>query len=125
MFSLLKAGALALLFSSGVSGPAEMRMLVEQELKGHPHKSEIMEVIECESGFDHLTQSWHRDPKGPNGQENSWGLVQINLDYNPNVNLEEALDWRFSVEFIKKHFQQGRKEMWTCWKILNKTAYGR
>ena len=122
MLSVLKAGALSILFSSGISGPIEMRILVEQELKGHPHKNEIMRVIECESGFDHLIQSQHKDSRGPNGLENSWGLVQINLDYNPNVKLEEALDWKFSLEFIKKHFQAGRKSMWSCWNIINETV---
>src|SRR3989344_576616 len=119
MVPLLIGGALAVLFSTGISGPVEMRMLVEEELRGHPHKEEILKVIECESGFDHLTQSQHKDPKGPNGLENSWGLVQINLDYNPKVNLGEAMDWKFSIEFIKKHFQEGNKEMWSCWKIIN------
>lgn len=116
MFPLLKAGAFALLFASGVSGPAEMKMLVSEELGNHPQKIEIMGVIACESGFQDTVQSEHKDPKGPNGQENSWGLVQINLDHNPKVKLDQALDWKFSLEFIKSNFEQGRQRMWTCWK---------
>ena len=84
-----------------------------------------MQVIECESGFDPMIQSQHKDQKGPNGLENSWGLVQINLDYNPQVTREEAQDWKFALEFIKKHFQEDRKWMWSCWKNKQQTSYGR
>lgn len=124
MFPLLKVGAFALLFATGTNSPVEMRMLVEEALQGSPNKTEIMQVIECESGFDALTQSQHKDPKGPNGLENSWGLVQINLDWNPDVTLTEALDWRYSLEFIKRKFATGKKSMWTCWRE-QQTAYGR
>ena len=91
-------------------------MLVADNLKNNPGKNEIMRVIECESGFDHLIQSQHPDLKGPNGKENSWGLVQINLDWNPEVKLEEALSWRFSLEFIKNQFAAGKQKLWTCWR---------
>jgi len=48
-------------------------------------------------------------------RENSWGLVQINLDHNPQVTLEQALDPDFSLEFLASNLAQGRCKMWmTC-----------
>ncbi len=101
-----------------------MKMLVSEELGNHPQKQAIMQTIECESGFKDTIQSEHKDPKGPNGQENSWGLVQINLDHNPKVTLSEALDWKYSLKFIKENFEAGHQSMWTCWRN-NQISYGR
>lgn len=125
MSSILNPWGLALLFAlSGAQDPSNIKMLVAEELAGNPRKEEIMSVIECESGFQPTVQSWHKDPKGPNGRENSWGLVQINLDYN-DVALEDALDWKYSLDFIQKHFKAGRESMWTCWRDLNDLTYDR
>lgn len=124
MYPILKAGAFALLFASGANSPLEMKMLVDAELGSYPQKAEIMRVIQCESGFKDWIQSEHKNPKGPNGRENSWGLVQINLDYNPQVTLDQALDWKYSLQFIKSNFEKGRQWMWTCWRE-NQMSYGR
>ena len=91
-----------------------MKMLVADKLDGHKLKEEIMEVIECESGFNATIQSFHPDPNGPNGREDSWGLVQINLPSHTEVTREQAQDWKFSLGFIKNNFKAGKKIKWSC-----------
>lgn len=128
MNSLLKVGGLALLFcfNSGEcdSLPA-MRQMVIEELTGNNYQEEILKTIQCESGFDPLIQSQYKDPSGPNGLEDSWGLAQINLPAHPNITREQAQDWKFSLEFMKKNFAAGNQSMWTCWRNNHDLTYGR
>ena len=127
MLPLLKAGGFALLFCLNLDCPdlTSMRMLVEAELESTPRKEEMMKIIECESGFDPLIQSRHKDPSGPNGREDSWGLGQINLKWNPHVTREQAQNWRFSLNFIKRNFEAGNESwMWKeCWNKINQISH--
>lgn len=73
----------------------------------------------CENiSLDPHLQSWHPDPTGPNGRENSWGLSQIHLDYHPSVTREQAQDPQFAAEFMAKKFSQGQANLWTCWREI-------
>jgi hypothetical protein len=128
MLSILKVGGLALLFcfnQGECDAMPNLRILVAEELGGSPYKEEILKTIECESGFNPLIQSQHKDPSGPNGQEDSWGLVQINLPAHPSITREQAQNWKFSLEFMKQNFEAGNQSMWTCWKINHDLTYGR
>lgn len=42
-----------------------------------------------------------------------YGLVQINLKYNPQVSEEEALDPEFSLRFSADKLKKGKESMWT------------
>lgn len=82
---------------------------------------EMWNVIMCESkdpmtGYASTSiQSYHYK----NGvRENSWGLAQIHLDSHPTVTKKQAIDPKFAIDFMAKHFANGDKWMWTCWKIL-------
>lgn len=50
-----------------------------------------------------------------NQREESYGLVQINLHYNPNITHIQATDPDFSIEFLAKHLAIGRGSMWACY----------
>ena len=70
----------------------------------------------CESTGSTTIQSMHRDPTGPNGREDSWGLVQIHLPSHPEVTREKAQDPDFALEFMAKEFAKGHTWKWTCYK---------
>lgn len=82
---------------------------------------EMMNVLTCENrDFIPDQQSWHKDPKSPNGREQSYGLAQWNIVHNP-ITVEQAKDPEWSLTEMAKMFKQGRKSMWSCWKIINST----
>jgi hypothetical protein len=77
--------------------------------------NQMLETIRCESvGFKNV-QSGHI-LKGV--REDSWGIAQINLYWNPEVTKEQALNPDFSVEFMAKKFSQGKYHRWTCWRNI-------
>lgn len=78
-------------------------------------------VISCESKWDTDVQSTAKNPDG--SQERSYGLVQINLDYNPTVTEEEATDPNFALDFMGKSWANGQAYHWTCWRIHNATGW--
>lgn len=45
-------------------------------------------------------------------REYSFGLVQINLHYNPNITYEQATDPEFSIELLAKWISQGNVIRW-------------
>jgi len=63
-------------------------------------------IIKCESG-------WNTKAHNPKG-ENSWGLVQINLNAHKSITVEQATDPYFSIPFLAKNVSEGRSRMWTC-----------
>jgi hypothetical protein len=79
---------------------------------------QLYNTLLCESeGFrDIQSQIPHRG--GPNGLENSWGIAQINLDYNPNVTRLQALDIKWSINYAAQAFSKGQQSKWTCWRNL-------
>lgn len=77
----------------------------------------MINTINCESQFSNIQSNIVQ-----NGiRENSWGLVQINLYYNPTVTKEQALDPYFSIEWMAKEFSTNHQSKWTCFRNL----YGR
>lgn len=82
---------------------------------------EMMDVLTCENrDFLPDLQSWHKDPKSPNGYEQSYGLAQWNVVHN-DITVEQAKDPEWSLRQMAKMFKEGRKSMWSCWKIVNST----
>lgn len=59
---------------------------------------------------------WYPGAVGDNGE--SFGLVQINLPWNPNVTAEQALDVTYALNFIVDSFLAGHERRWTCWRVL-------
>lgn len=83
------------------------------------------QIISCESGWQPALQSYHKYsatnvPPGYHvgDREMSFGLVQIHLPAHPSVSYEQAIDPRFSVEFLARNISQGRASMWSCYKQI-------
>lgn len=70
----------------------------------------LHKVINCESRYN---------PKAHNSNgEDSWGLVQINLDAHKSITIEQATDPNFAIDFLAKNISKGKGSMWTCWRKL-------
>lgn len=63
-------------------------------------------------------QSNVKDPTGPNGRENSWGLTQIDLDFNPGVTKYDAEDPYFALSRMADLFSTGHADRYHCYKKL-------
>lgn len=73
-------------------------------------------VIYCENkSLNPLAQSGYISATGPNGREDSWGLVQIHLPSHPNITKAQAQDVDFSLNFIAQAFAEGKQSLWSCW----------
>lgn len=97
---------------------AEIKQLIKAKANQYQVSSLIMEeVIRCESNFNTTVQSRHIQKDGT--QERSFGLVQINTDYNPHITRNMANDPYFSVDFLASNLSEGRGYLWTCWRQLN------
>jgi len=60
-------------------------------------------TVECESRFNNV-QSSAKDPSGPNGREDSWGIAQIHLPSHPYIGREDAMTEEFAIEWMAKNF---------------------
>lgn len=85
--------------------------LIEKYSIKYNVSSEVMtKVIDCESDFK---------SNAHNGVgENSWGLVQINLNAHPQISVQQATDPDFAIKFLAENLSQGRGRMWTCYRKL-------
>ncbi len=80
---------------------------------------EMMAVLTCENkDFLPDLQSWHKDSKSPNGREQSYGLAQWNIVHN-SITVEQAKDPEWSLNEMAKKLKEGKKSMWSCWRIIN------
>lgn len=48
-------------------------------------------------------------------QEYSFGLVQINLHYHPEITMEQATDPEFSISYLAEQLSLGHGSMWSCY----------
>ena len=79
----------------------------------------MRKVIYCENrSLNPLAQSGYKSETGPNGREDSWGLVQIHLPSHPHITRAQAQDVDFSLNFIAKAFSEGKQRMWSCWRAV-------
>lgn len=74
----------------------------------------MRDIIECESMGSTTVQSYHIRKDG--SRENSWGLVQINLDAHKDVTRDQATDPKFAIDWMGKHMKT--PSMWTCYKLI-------
>ena len=81
----------------------------------------FLATAECEvkkrpdNSWDYKAQSDHISG---NKRENSWGLWQINLDWNPDVTKEQAQDPIWSTEWAAHEWTNGNAFLWSCYNIL-------
>lgn len=74
----------------------------------------MMKTLWCESRFSNV-QSNIVD----NGiRENSWGIAQINLRWNPEVSQEQALTPEFAIEWMAREFKANHQSKWTCYRTI-------
>ena len=77
----------------------------------------MQRTITCESNASSTRQSEHLDPTGPNGREDSWGLVQLHLPSHRNVSRAEALDPDFALNFMAR--ETSRPAGRACGRAIN------
>lgn len=79
--------------------------------------NDFYNTLWCES---HLVpqQSKVKDPSGPNGFEDSWGIPQIHLPDHPDVTKNQAMDIVWSIEWAAKEFKKD-PTIWSCYKKLH------
>ena len=68
-------------------------------------------VINCES-------SWDIEAVGDGGK--SHGLVQIHNPSHPKITREQATDPEFAINFLAENLSNGKGNMWTCYRMINK-----
>lgn len=75
-------------------------------------------VIDCETGntWDTTIQSKYIRKDGT--QEQSFGLVQINLPSHTNITLQQAEDPEFAINWMAEEWVAGRQSEWSCWTKL-------
>lgn len=70
----------------------------------------LKRIVQCESGYVTDIQSRHMLSYG---REKSFGLAQIHLPSHPNVTYEEAIDPKFAINYLAKHYAAGT-DKWSC-----------
>lgn len=82
-------------------------------------KSSLLKTIKNENNtFDFDRQSDLKYKQGnkwgfPAGtRERSYGIAQIHLPDHPHISYEEAIDPKFSVEFMASNFAKGNQKWW-------------
>lgn len=97
----------------GIRPPEGIKQLISDYSRKYGVSEALMtHIVQAESTGSTTIQSnyYHKGKR-----ENSWGLVQINLDWNPEVTKEEALDPNFSLNFLASNLKKGKCKMWsTC-----------
>lgn len=89
--------------------------------KGGVDPAEFVRVMTCEvyknpdGSWDAKGQSRHPDSDGPNGREDSWGPLQINLYWNPEVTRAQAQDPYFAIPWSVNKWKQGLAHRWSCY----------
>jgi hypothetical protein len=88
------------------------RARIEKEIDTQAAKygvsAEVMRtVVQCESQYN---------IKALGDGGHSRGLVQIHSGYH-DVSDEDAYDPRFALDFLAKHLQQGKGNLWSCYRM--------
>lgn len=85
----------------------------------HISSSTMARIVSCETGGNTgstTIQSLAVNSKGQ--QENSWGLVQIDLDYHPDISRDEAQNPIFALTFLAQNLAAGNGHLWTCFNMM-------
>ena len=88
-------------------------------LKEGLNVGEFMATLECEASFRNV-QSGHPNHNGPNGREDSWGVVQIHLPSHLDITREQALQPFWSLNWMAEQWVKGNKRIWSCWHTAGK-----
>ncbi len=76
----------------------------------------VMSVIDCEVRGEYNPSIQSR--MIINGErEDSYGLAQINLYWNPDITYEQAIDPEFSIDFLARRISEGYGKRWTCYRL--------
>lgn len=73
----------------------------------HVSSATMADIVACESNASTTIV-------GDNGD--SFGLVQIDLKYHPDISKEQALDPDFSLNFLASKLSLGEGHLWSCFK---------
>ena len=90
-------------------------VIYDSSIKYGVSEALMRRIITCESQYQSV-QSQIKDPTGPNGREDSWGVVQIHLPDWPEITKEQAMDYNFAVDFLAKKLSEGKGDLWSCYK---------
>lgn len=101
--------------------PTDTHTYAEIVAKEHGlNVNRFLQTIQCESHWDPSVRSQYIMKNGT--RENSWGLVQINLDDPPTgkgtVTLAQAKDPYWSIRYMADRWDEGKARAWTCWRNL-------
>lgn len=103
-------------------GASTTELLAERAADAYGiNKKEFVATMKCESAGWQDIQSGIPKAGGPNGQENSWGIAQINLPAHPDISIYDALDVRWSLNWAAKQWSEGHARLWTCARLLGYT----
>lgn len=81
---------------------------------------EFLATLKCEGDF-YNGQSKILNPEGPNGYEDSWGVVQIHLPSHPTITKEQALNPFWALNWMSNEWaSKGNKKIWSCWHTSGK-----
>ena len=100
------------------STPTGIEAYVAQKALESGLGASLYSTLRYESGGWQNGQSYVKDPTGPNGREDSWGVCQIHLPSHPDVSKEQALDVEFCVDFTIQKFNEGKARLWTGYRLL-------
>jgi hypothetical protein len=95
----------------------EVLALVHEKARKYAVSPEVMMVvIDCETSGEYKPKLQSRIII--NGErEESYGLVQINLPWNPDVSYAQATDPDFAVDFLARRISEGYARRWTCYRL--------
>ncbi len=112
--------ALFLLYGLGVAiadapskSPQSLESLISTYSKQYGVSADLMTyIVQAEStGSTTIQSNYYYKGK----RENSFGLAQINLDWNPDVTREQAQDPDFALNFLASNLKAGKCYLWsTC-----------
>lgn len=74
----------------------------------HINGKRLLATLNCESGLDYLAV-------GDNGH--SFGVAQIFLPAHKDITKEQALDWRWSIDWSVMQWKKGNQRIWTCYAL--------
>lgn len=94
---------------------ADISAYIQQEASDYGVDPNMaLKVANAESGLQPDIQSQYKDPTGPNGREDSWGIFQIHLPAHKEVTHAEAIDPAFNIEWsMKEMSKDGSCKIWT------------
>jgi hypothetical protein len=76
-------------------------------------------ISHCESNYQNIQSRIVKDGK----REESYGIAQIHLPSHPHITKQQALDVKFSLQFLKDEILAGNEWKWYGWRGGDKCAW--